>query len=686
MKFLSRWTIPVLSVFTLLLGISLYGQLNAPSDATTEVGKGGTATFNQYDNNIGIRMLLQTEVFQKDTYVVLDYSQQQPVLLHRAVNRTLAFGEGETTLKFLSDGMSLEISRDDLVESPPGIFEPLTEDNEEINETLDVTAKLGWPILKHFSIKFDFDSQTVVLTPAAERTVEDVMQEYALVVRGVAEVENQVRVPVIDKDSNLLQTVFGINSYHTVIDQGYAVSRGFPSGNVPDIRFTDGESELPVSEMAAMMPVPVALPDTPPAEAETEEMVAPDENVVEPEPFDESLIDSQPMIYLGFSLLSGYTLELNPQNGFLALTQIKNSNIRQEDLDFYAAVGASDRFMFDEYLADYPEDRHVEEAVWRRFILGIEAEDSVEVQLANLEKGLHVQPDKNKFVYMNNYVQYCAFNSVDPDLSIALGEKSLEFVAYSTTPSQRQGLQLYLGDLYFEKGDIDQAWSYYLSGSFNGDPRGEMVVKYKLATVYEAQERWRRAYANYARALRGQSQLPESMAIGAQEGLTRIREYLDPDDPLIKEAEELAAYVSKALNLGEPLTVVKAQNLAGEEVSLDQYLGKVVLIDVWATWCGPCIAGIPKMREVAKQFEGTDFVLLSVSADDRIDTVTDFLEDTDMPWDHWFIGPSGDVHNEWNIRGYPTYMLIDKEGNLLARGHGLTDAMIQQIAERIEQI
>ena len=668
------------AIFALLLGTFLFAQQSLESTGTTEVGAGGTANFNQYDNNIGVRMLLQTETFQKDTYVVLDYSQQIPVLLQRGVNRTLTFGDGETTLKFIADGMFLEISRDDLRESPPGIFEPLTERNEEINETLDVTAKIGWPILKQFSVKLDFNSQTVVLTPAGDRTAEQVMQEYALVVRGVAEISNQARIPVIDKDNNLLHAVFDIGSYHTRIDKDYATSRGFPGGNVPGIRFTSGDTELPISEMAAMMPVPLTAQDIPLAESDTEA------EQVEDALFDESLIQSQPMIYTGFSLLSGYMLELNPQNGFLALTQIKNSNVRQEDLDLYAAVGASDRFMFDKYLEDYPEDRHVEEAVQRRFALGLEAEDPVETQMATLEKGLNVKEDKDKFVYLNNFVQWAASTGAAPELSIAIGEKSLEFVAHSTTPSQRQGIQLFLGDLYFEMDDIDQAWSYYLSGSFNGDPRGEMVVKYKLATVYEAQERWRRAYANYARALRGQDQLPESMAIGAQEGLTRIREYLDPDDPLIKEAEELSAYVSQALNLGEPLTVVKAQNLEGEEVSLDDYLGKVVLIDVWATWCGPCIAGIPKMRDVAKQFEGTDFVLLSVSADDRIATVTDFLEDTDMPWDHWFIGPSGDVHNEWNIRGYPTYMLIDKEGKLLARGHGLTEAMIKQIEERVEQI
>ena len=89
---------------------------------------------------------------------------------------------------------------------------------------------------------------------------------------------------------------------------------------------------------------------------------------------------------------------------------------------------------------------------------------------------------------------------------------------------------------------------------------------------------------------------------------------------------------------------------------------------------------------VAEKFAGTDFEVLSVSADDKAETVIDFLEDEDLPWSHWHIGAGGDVHKEWNIRGYPTYMLIDREGTLLARGHGLTDEMISLIEQNLKQI
>ena len=128
-----------------------------------------------------------------------------------------------------------------------------------------------------------------------------------------------------------------------------------------------------------------------------------------------------------------------------------------------------------------------------------------------------------------------------------------------------------------------------------------------------------------------------------------------------------------------------AMTLEGEEASLDHFKGKVVLVDVWATWWD-LVAGLPKLREVAEKFEGTDFEVLSVSADDKAETVIEFLEDEELPWNHWHIGAGGEVHKEWNIRGYPTYMLIDRDGTLLARGHGLTDEMITLIEQNLKQI
>ncbi|MCY3540680.1 MAG: redoxin family protein [Gammaproteobacteria bacterium] len=681
MKNLFSSRISWVAILALLSGISMQAQ-SGDAPATTELGVGGSAPLTVYSDNIAVKLRLESQMFQKDTYVVIDYTQSSVMHMHAALFRSMRYGEGETTLKIRAENLSLEIPVDDIQGVGPGhpsfaLMNQLTAEFEEQNQRVDIAAKIGWGLLKHFSLKLDFDNNELVLTPASERTEDDIVAEYEMIVKGVVRVDDRVWIPVQDDVYQSVYMLFDTGSYHTRVDKDFASLRGFPLGDVPNLRFQEGGQTQPISEMAALMPNGVER---------APKMELP-EGVEVPEvaPIEERM-KSEPVLISGLSLLSGYTLEINPEEGLLALTRIKNSNYREEDEAFYSAVGARDSEKLDVYLETYPEDRHVREAVFWRFGLGIEEKDPVDVQLATLDRGLNVVLESDQFRYINNFISFSNAVGAESDLKIGIGEKALGFVAVSKNPAHRQHVQIFLGDLYFDQENIDKAYENYFAAAFNGDPRLEPFNRYKLATVYEAMGKYRRAYSSYSRSLRDFDDLPPDMASGSLEALTRLREHLDPDDPLIVEAETNRMYVPKQLNIGEPLPVVTAMTLEGEEQALDHFKGKVVLVDVWATWCGPCIAGLPKLREVAEKFAGTDFEVLSVSADDKAETVIDFLEDEDLPWHHWHIGAGGDVHKEWNIRGYPTYMLIDREGTLLARGHGLTDEMISLIEQNLKQI
>ncbi len=646
----------LIPVFSVLLGIGLQAQFAEPTDMP-EYGAGGSVPMSIYSDNIAMKLRLETQRWRKDTYVVIDYAQTNAFEIQSCVLGTLRFGENEETIKVMAENFKVEVHRDEIAVAPDLICNTLSAEYAEENNQIDVAAKIGWPILKNYSLRLDFDSQTLVMTPAAERTEADARAEFELVITGLQQINDEVLVPVAIGDNQYAYMQIDTSTYHTRIDRNLAEELGYPSEDSASIEFASSDQRSPVSEMAALMTV-----DLTSEEDDIKQMAA------------------------GLSLLTGYDLEINPKQGFLALSQITNSNYREPDAIFYAAMRAADRHALDAFLDSYPEDRNVEEAVLNRFVLGVEVEDDVEIQMASLEKGLNVTKKSEKFRYLNDFLGIAVNMQAHPDLGIAVGERSLEFVSVAQNPGDRNVVQLMVGDLYMDQDNIDEAHRNYFAASFNGDPRMDGIMKFKMATVYEAQKRWTRAYSKYAGALKKQRSLPEGIAAAAQEGLSRIRPMLDPDDPLIKETENLQLYVAKAINVGEALPVVTANNLEGVEQSLADYQGKVVLIDVWATWCGPCLAGLPKLREVAEQFEGTDFVVLSVSADDQAQTVKDFLKDEEMPWDHWHIGASSEVHEEWSIRGYPTYMLIDRDGTLLSREHALTEDMISEMQKLLIQI
>src|SRR5207244_146319 len=94
--------------------------------------------------------------------------------------------------------------------------------------------------------------------------------------------------------------------------------------------------------------------------------------------------------------------------------------------------------------------------------------------------------------------------------------------------------------------------------------------------------------------------------------------------PLVKKAEGLE-YEVRFLAVGKNAPEAEAEDLAGKPVKLSAYKGKVVVIDFWATWCPPCKAMIPHERELVQKNADKPFVFISISADEKKDTLKGFL-------------------------------------------------------------
>ncbi len=92
------------------------------------------------------------------------------------------------------------------------------------------------------------------------------------------------------------------------------------------------------------------------------------------------------------------------------------------------------------------------------------------------------------------------------------------------------------------------------------------------------------------------------------------------------------------------------------------FKGKVVVLDIWATWCDPCKAMIPHEREMVERLKDKPFALVSISADEKKETFKEFLSKEKMPWTHWWNGSQGGVIDDWNIQYFPTIYVIDSEG------------------------
>jgi thiol-disulfide isomerase/thioredoxin len=105
--------------------------------------------------------------------------------------------------------------------------------------------------------------------------------------------------------------------------------------------------------------------------------------------------------------------------------------------------------------------------------------------------------------------------------------------------------------------------------------------------------------------------------------------------------------------------------LDGRQISLDSLAGKVVLIDFWATWCGPCRESLPQIRAIAEKFSGEPLVVMSISLDKDEAKWKDFIAKNNMPWlqyrDGGFDGP---VSRLFGVQAIPHTFTIDADGVL----------------------
>ena len=124
-------------------------------------------------------------------------------------------------------------------------------------------------------------------------------------------------------------------------------------------------------------------------------------------------------------------------------------------------------------------------------------------------------------------------------------------------------------------------------------------------------------------------------------------------------------------------------DLSGQKINLEDYKGKVVLLDFWATWCGPCRLEIPWFVDLENQYRDRGFAVIGVSMDDGPEPVREFYKQFKM---NYPVGMGDDKVSELygGILGLPTSFLIGRDGRIYAKHVGASDRSVFE--EEIEQL
>ncbi len=121
---------------------------------------------------------------------------------------------------------------------------------------------------------------------------------------------------------------------------------------------------------------------------------------------------------------------------------------------------------------------------------------------------------------------------------------------------------------------------------------------------------------------------------------------------------------------GHPAIDFKFADMQGKEVALSDFKGKVVYIDIWATWCGPCKGEIPYMGKLEEEFkDNSNMVFMSVSIDAQKDQQKwkDMVKEKQMKGVQLFAGSrADDIAKPYKVKGIPRFILVGKDGNLIS--------------------
>ena len=139
------------------------------------------------------------------------------------------------------------------------------------------------------------------------------------------------------------------------------------------------------------------------------------------------------------------------------------------------------------------------------------------------------------------------------------------------------------------------------------------------------------------------------------------------------------------VEVGQPAPAYAATSMAGAPVSLADLRGKVVLMNVWATWCGPCRAEIPELRAIHSAYKdrGLEVIGVTVDADGSDEAIRGFLKDFKMDYTIWR-DPSETVQATFRMAGVPTTFVIDREGILKWRSTGALEPGDSTLTRAIE--
>ena len=271
--------------------------------------------------------------------------------------------------------------------------------------------------------------------------------------------------------------------------------------------------------------------------------------------------------------------------------------------------------------------------------------DTAKVKIKN-PPYVHIRGGRNNdLMNLVNWQDYCSYQ-----LLIALANKS-----YTVKLADESKKQEFSMSLYDVNADNDEMWTRYFVTHFSD--RNSVFVPLKRLSL----RRDRELIVNTLNKLGSQSDQWREIA----------DQYLADKEAALRKDESVKE--------GAVAPDFESFTEKGKKVKLSDFKGKVLVVDFWASWCGPCRQEIPNMKKFYADYDKKEIEFLSVSIDANRNNWLKAMKEENMPWQLTWVKDSGKlVIDLYQFSGIPYILVIDKEGKIFKkhlRGNAVRDAI-----------
>jgi peroxiredoxin len=172
---------------------------------------------------------------------------------------------------------------------------------------------------------------------------------------------------------------------------------------------------------------------------------------------------------------------------------------------------------------------------------------------------------------------------------------------------------------------------------------------------------------------------PDAFAFTPPKGMKEVQSFFGGADE--EEADDAFSPL-----VGHAAPPVELNQLDGQPFRLADHIGReVVLLDMWATWCGPCVAELPVLAEIAKEYKSRGVALFAVNQQEGKDTVLEFLKEHKLDVSI-LLDSDGEVGTAYGARALPTLALIDKKGVIQSVHVGFSPSLKTGLRKQLDQV